>query len=273
MKKYLNFLTILFVSIVPIFMITGCEKEKNVPQLDPANQVTYEQILTMGEEKSTIDNIGIPYMDYDIYGDIKQPQDVPVSIGISPVPRYLPKDHPDFWRLYKIVSSKEVRFYKITYIDKYIGEELGLPIVDIKEISEEEQVRLQEEYQSGLVEDSEISTRSVTSITMTQATSFFTSMKNLNCPVLLSNPCIPFQYAPDGCYARAHYMRLHFQSTFGGDCEKIFVWRATSTKLKATTMVGCCQYWDWHVAPLVTVGSQKYVIDPGLFNGPVLASA
>lgn len=218
-----------------------------------------------------MDNIGIDIVIYDDYSNIKQEQDVPLVIGFSQRPHYLPKDHPDFWRLYKIVSSKEVRFYEITYIDKRIGQDLGLPIIDIKEISEAEQARLQEQYRNGL-EDPEVSTRSVTSITMSQANSFFNSMKALNCPVLLSNPCIPFQYAGNGCDARAHYMRLQFQSTFGGDCEKIFVWRATSTPLQATTNVSCCASWVWHVAPLVTVGSTKYVIDPGLFNTPVLSS-
>ncbi len=111
--------------------------------------------------------------------------------------------------------------------------------------------------------------RSSTTISMSQATNFFNDMKNLRCDVINQCPCIPFQYAADGCYARAHEMRRRFIAEFGFDCQKIFSYG----NLSAMTQIGCRQTWGWHVAPLVRIqtssGPKDYVIDPGLFTGPV----
>ncbi len=79
-----------------------------------------------------------------------------------------------------------------------------------------------------------------------------------------TNPCIPFQYKRDGCYARAHKMKEVMENVFRRSCDKIFVWG----KLRN----GCTFYrrWYYHVAPVVYVGSRQYIIDPGLNkNGPV----
>lgn len=52
MKKYLNFLTILFVSIVSIFMITGCEKENSPAQVEN-NQQTEQDLQQKIEDRIT----------------------------------------------------------------------------------------------------------------------------------------------------------------------------------------------------------------------------
>jgi len=101
------------------------------------------------------------------------------------------------------------------------------------------------------------------------------------------NPCIPFQYVIDGCYARAHQMRRIITTRFHYCCEKVFSFATANDDtlaVKADKWGGCCVYWWYHVAPLVRVRlvikgwPAKFsivlamVIDPGMFDKPVLLS-
>ncbi|MBP8244216.1 MAG: hypothetical protein KAX45_06740 [Chitinophagaceae bacterium] len=96
-------------------------------------------------------------------------------------------------------------------------------------------------------------------------------------------PCIPFQYVHDGCYARAHKMRWIIEKHFGYCSEKVFSFATVSNHklaVKADKWGGCCVEWWYHVTPLIRVKTQfgrktltlAYVIDPGMFNQPVLLS-
>lgn len=93
--------------------------------------------------------------------------------------------------------------------------------------------------------------------------------------------CIPFQYATDGCYARAHAMRRILVSK-GYTCRK--VWSEGFVHTDPNTLrssLACkknngrevCVKWWYHVAPLVKVknGSkiEEYVFDPSMFTKPV----
>ena len=99
----------------------------------------------------------------------------------------------------------------------------------------------------------------------------------------LVNPCIPFQYVKDGCYARAHKMRWIVEKHFGYCSEKVFSFATIEENVlavRANKWGGCCVKWWYHVTPLIRVkvqaGSRSfilaYVIDPGMFNEPVLLS-
>ena len=84
-------------------------------------------------------------------------------------------------------------------------------------------------------------------------------------------PCIPFQYVRDGCFARAHKMRLIIEKKFGYCTEKVF---SFGSLLYVNASGGCCVNWWYHVAPLIRVevvpGFQMcYVIDPSMFTEPV----
>ncbi|MGH7945042.1 MAG: protein-glutamine glutaminase family protein [Opitutaceae bacterium] len=87
------------------------------------------------------------------------------------------------------------------------------------------------------------------------------------------SPCIPFQYVRDGCYARAHKMRKIITGKYGYWCEKVFSFANQNFE-------ECCVTWWYHVAPLIRVRVKIFlwsfvlamVIDPGMFNGPVLLS-
>jgi hypothetical protein len=99
-------------------------------------------------------------------------------------------------------------------------------------------------------------------------------------------PCIPFQYVRDGCYARAHQMRRLITDRYGVCCEKVFSFANKNNDelaVRADKWGGCCVTWWYHVAPLlrvrVTINTTPkvtlvlaMVIDPGMFNKPVLLS-
>jgi hypothetical protein len=98
------------------------------------------------------------------------------------------------------------------------------------------------------------------------------------------SPCIPFQYVIDGCYARAHKMRKIITEKYGYCCEKVFSFAIDNNDelaVQANKWGGCCVTWWYHVAPLVRVQikilSFKFtlamVIDPGMFDKPVLLSS
>ncbi|HEX6125306.1 MAG TPA: protein-glutamine glutaminase family protein [Pyrinomonadaceae bacterium] len=97
------------------------------------------------------------------------------------------------------------------------------------------------------------------------------------------SPCIPFQYVRDGCYARAHKMRRIITTKYGYCCEKVFSFANQGQDrlaVKADKWGGCCVTWWYHVAPLIRVKVRilrcnfvlAMVIDPGMFNNPVLLS-
>jgi len=80
--------------------------------------------------------------------------------------------------------------------------------------------------------------------------------------------CLSFQFASDGCNARAHKMK-QLINAFGYNCQKHYVFGS----LLASTST-CCVNWIYHTAPLVLVrnGSgivEERIIDPSLFNAPV----
>lgn len=100
--------------------------------------------------------------------------------------------------------------------------------------------------------------------------------------------CIPFQYVRDGCYARAHKMRQIIVDDYGYCCEKVFSFSIpypNRLAVKANKWGGCCVTWWYHVAPLVRVRIKiklgsfhldfvlAMVIDPGMFDKPVLLSS
>jgi hypothetical protein len=101
-------------------------------------------------------------------------------------------------------------------------------------------------------------------------------------------PCIPFQYVIDGCYARAHQMRRIITKKWGFCVEKVFSFANQNNDtlaVRADKWGGCCVTWWYHVAPLLRVRSAitfpgkppipltfAMVIDPGMFNAPVMLS-
>jgi hypothetical protein len=100
------------------------------------------------------------------------------------------------------------------------------------------------------------------------------------------SPCIPFQYVPDGCYARAHKMRWIITTRYRYCCDKVFSFANQDNDrlaVQANKWGGCCITWWYHVAPLIRVRIRfsrlrnlsvvlAMVIDPSMFDKPVLLS-
>ena len=89
--------------------------------------------------------------------------------------------------------------------------------------------------------------------------------------------CISFQYAEDGCYARAQKMCAIINQRYHYDTHKIFSFANAGSdvlSVKANKWGGCCVNWWYHVAPLVNIktpgGTKAYVFDPAMFDQPVL---
>ena len=117
----------------------------------------------------------------------------------------------------------------------------------------------------------------------------FCAAQSCNLPGPYAIPqCIPFQYVIDGCYARAHAMRRIIEDDYGYCCEKVFSFanqNMDTLAVNASKWGGCCVTWWYHVAPLVRVrvtirlGAFRLqfvialVIDPGMFDKPVLLSS
>lgn len=91
--------------------------------------------------------------------------------------------------------------------------------------------------------------------------------------------CISFQYADDGCYARAHKMCDILNNKYHYDTHKIFSFANAGSDIlsvQAQKWGGCCVNWWYHVAPLVNIktptGVKAFVFDPAMFDQPVLLS-
>lgn len=113
----------------------------------------------------------------------------------------------------------------------------------------------------------------------------FNTVKNQCCLCpggFITGQCIPFQYAGNGCWARAHKIRQIIENKFGCTSYKIFNY-ACDMKSTLTVKVKmwkidstCCQRWWYHVGSYVFVpseaGNTQFVIDPSLFDHPATVS-
>lgn len=212
---------------------------------------------------------------------------------MSPSVMYLPKDIKNYKQYYQLLAENTQRlqkYYQTEGIDPddhfdahlkitigHYNEKTGAyPIVKVEKPTPEEWKLLIEQRETfregGAQKTAKVGLR--TAMTKGAAQAFFRLFKSISCDRYSGTPCLTFQYAPDGCQARAHYMRQLLEGN-GYACEKIFAF-ANTGMLQAHTQIGCCVQWGWHVAPLVKVrdGSSitPMVIDPSIFNKPVTVS-
>lgn len=109
-------------------------------------------------------------------------------------------------------------------------------------------------------------------VSLTKAREIFNALSATSCnPLTVPEPCIPFLYPDDGCWARAHEMcRLMIE--MGHRPRK--VWIDGGLQVSTKNHPYCWVYWFWHVAPTLCVRTGGYktedmVIDPSLFSTPV----
>ncbi|UCC31691.1 MAG: hypothetical protein JSU86_05305 [Phycisphaerales bacterium] len=108
-------------------------------------------------------------------------------------------------------------------------------------------------------------------VTLQRARELFSLVRRKTCcPGTAPAPCIPFLYPDDGCWGRAHEM-CRLMIADGASPKK--VWIYGSLNAPTQNHPNCAVGWAWHVAPTLAVstgsGSQDYVIDPSLCDGPV----
>ncbi len=164
---------------------------------------------------------------------VKGKDKVRVSNFITPRILFLPKDHPRYGEFYEMLmlgdtkTSDDMKMFKITIYD--VSEDGMFPIIDVEKLSPEREAELRKQRQHAkekvkqrLYETRGTSRSSSGTITYGQAKQFFNEMRDMNCGDYPVCPCIPFQYAADGCYSRAHWMRKEFKEKFGFDCDKVF---------------------------------------------------
>ncbi len=267
----------LFMSLVLILLVTtGCQ---NSDELKTKNEITSAEKYSNIPVEET--------MSFEGFASIAKydGKNVPTSfegktivqVIVTPRILFLPKDHPKYDDFYQMLSKQPApeNLFKVIIHDKAVD---GIfPIVDIKVLPTEKQQELRKNYSDEeLSQEEGNNARSLGVISMSQATNFFNDMKNLRCDLINQCPCIPFQYAGDGCFARAHAMRKEFKARFGFDCQKIFSY-GNPIVASVPSPLNCTATWNYHVAPLVQIqtssGPKNYVIDPGLFTGPVTATA
>jgi hypothetical protein len=202
-----------------------------------------------------------------------------ILIGIRARSFYLPRDiknHQVYYNL--IITNRILKFTIGTPTSK------GNPIIKVEIPDEKSKEFLEAKDRLDRLDnvdaiDTKVETRSTTSLSnvipnTSAMNTAFNYLKSQSCHLIQMCPCIPFQYAVDGCYARAHLMRKFLADNYGYNCWKIFV----VGDLEANTQPpsSCCQHWEWHVAPVVRVGTStsytEYVLDPGLFSSPVSIS-
>lgn len=257
----------------------ACQKEANVEVLETQQDQGIEYPIPENAAVFTKD-IRLVYEGDGGWFDTKGHGD-PVSFGGASF-YYLPKDIKNYEYYHKLLQGDKKSKYNILKFTLGVG--MGsrhslraIPIIKIELPNTEEKERQLKWLKNSLSEQTdEVSLKSIRSLsstmTLARAQEFFEQFRNASCDIILQCPCLPFQYAADGCHARAHYMRK-LMADAGYDCKKIFLW-ATSGSLQADTKAGCCAAWGWHVAPLVkvktgTFSSRNMVIDPSLFDGPV----
>ncbi|KIX22659.1 hypothetical protein SY27_02215 [Flavobacterium sp. 316] len=250
MKKNLLKLTLLL-GLAIVLGSCNNEQEKNPQEVNPQTSNDY------------------------IIGLIKKCDDCEVSTsktffycGIKAGASYVENDSPYLNDIKESISNG-------TPIKIYFDENEPERIISVVKISnsEEKNWNLNVKYDETpfkTIEDlnRKVSTQKASSFdfTTTEAVNFFNAMKNKSCAINNQNLCIPFQYANDGCYARAHMMRQHMNYA-SKDCYKIFAYGNLKVNTSSTGVCGIA--WRYHVAPLISVNGVWNVIDPSLFNQPV----
>ncbi|MFD4179591.1 protein-glutamine glutaminase family protein [Rhodococcus sp. NPDC058514] len=111
------------------------------------------------------------------------------------------------------------------------------------------------------------------SVSEDRAQQAFDAVSATSCdPVTAPQPCIPFLYPDNGCWARAHEMcRL----MIGSGLRPAKVWSQGALWVSTKNHPDCMVMWPWHVAPTLHVRGPGFlevrdmVIDPSLFEEPV----
>lgn len=252
MKKLFSKIHLLFVFTL---LIISCNKNEN-------------DSTEIKPQKSKISSIGIAKKCIDC----KNTETITYFyIGANAASSYIDNKNPSL----NLINESA---FKETPIRIYFDEKNPNKIINAEEISESDKKVWQSNFSIQKISTKNLEELKKTTIdnkqlsmnfTWTEAVNFFNTMKNSGCvPTNYSFGCIPFQYANDGCYARAHAMRKYLTS-ISKDCYKYFAYGNLWVNTTSSPSV-CKVSWRYHVAPMIYTNNNWYIIDPSLFTEPKL---
>ena len=193
-----------------------CQKEANVEVLDSQQDHGVEYPIPEGAKALIMD----VHFYKDLYPDYEDPLGEKGDMLIldpAAASYYLPHDikhYEEYARLIK--GAGEVYPRKFNLLKITIGRDTrgvgAIPIIKVERPTPEEYEKYLDWYikaNSGV--KSTVSTRSARSLAVSMPLSrvqqFFSQFERISCANNPNQcPCIRFQYATDGCYARTHYM-------------------------------------------------------------------
>lgn len=185
--------------------------------------------------------------------------DVEVELIISQARHYLRRKNPDFQRLLQALQQAQSQGATVLVTETLVEHE----IIDVRPAP----IQLAPAPASPAVSLG----LELAPVSPQRANELFNLVNaQICCPASAAAPCIPFLYPDDGCWGRAHEM-CRLMIVAGAQPTKVWIYG----RLRAATYnnPNCQVFWGWHVAPTLSVvtgtGTEVYVIDPSLFNGPV----
>lgn len=185
--------------------------------------------------------------------------DLEVDLVISHAKHFLRRANPDFEQLRQVLERARANKTLVA-----VTETGDHDIIDVRPMPGRS-VTARGEGAPGAAEGP---TSPAMSVTLAQAQQMFNLVSpQVCCPASAAAPCIPFNYPDDGCWGRAHEM-CRLMIAAGITPEK--VWIFGNLRAASQNNPNCQVLWGWHVAPTLNVSGQIYVIDPSLFNGPVI---
>lgn len=187
---------------------------------------------------------------------------VEVILVRSAAPHFLRREHANFTALHEALqSAKESEAHVL--VTETVG---GKEIIDVRPFVEMPKPREARPLRGPVPP--------LTLVTPERAQELFDLCSGTSCdPANAQEPCIPFLYPRDGCYARAHEMcRIIIEN--GVQPGKVWIYGSLGSSLRTKTgnVPECQVSWRYHVAPALLVqgdsADEMRVIDPSLFHIP-----
>jgi len=297
MKNQFKFSSALFIFVT----MFSCQQDQtpNVNIISTKNTIDPE-IKAQIENQTGSDDLG-EITRILMVGEMHESEtspDVLVSFVGQPMIYSVAKDRTSLLELFRLSLNNKLPIeVSITIEEQYIKnarQTNNEKINKYKQINEE---LLPEEFLPEEFNDNRLETRSNDIVpNLTTAKKIFDEVNKMCvvyangtfAPASLSIPGynlgrIPYQYAHDGCYSRAHAIRRVVENNFGYNSYKRFIITPSIAQMPLTVKAtkwsnpGCCISWGYHVAVAIKVrqsnGSLEwYVIDPSIFSEPVPAA-
>jgi hypothetical protein len=297
MKNQIKFLSALLI-VVTMF---SCQQDENTDvnivstknTIDPEIKAQIEN-QTGSDENGEITRILI----VDEMHESDTSPDVLVSFVGQPMIYSVAKDRTSLLELFRLSLNNKLPIeVSITIEDHSIKNARQTNNEKINQYRQMNEELLPEEFLPEELNDNRLETRSNDIVpNLTTAKKIFDEVNKMSvvyangtfAPPSLSIPGynlgrIPYQYADDGCYARAHAIRRVVENNFGYTSYKRFIISSNKVQMPLTVKAtkwsnrGCCISWGYHVAVAVKVRQSDgslvwYVIDPSIFSEPITAS-